>query len=79
MRRAGDNAFCFGLWNPLGYALLHIVSKAERPCARMSLWSINCSPHFLMGVALGLSLVLLLGLIEAFHLRELIAHSEAPI
>ena len=28
--------------------------------------------HFLMGVALGLSLVLLLGLIEAFHLRELI-------
>ena len=35
--------------------------------------------HFLMGVALGLSLVLLLGLIEAFHLRELIAHSEAPM
>ena len=28
-------------------------------------------PHFLMGVALGLSLVLLLGLIEAFHVREL--------
>ena len=35
--------------------------------------------HFLMGMALGLSLVLLLGLIEAFHLRELIAHSEAPM
>ena len=35
--------------------------------------------HFLMGVALGLSLALLLGLIEAFHVRELIAHSEAPV
>ena len=35
--------------------------------------------HFLMGVALGLSLVLLLGMIEAFHVRELIAHSEAPM
>ena len=35
--------------------------------------------HFLMGVALGLSLVLLLGLIEAFHVRELIARSEAPM
>jgi uncharacterized membrane protein YedE/YeeE len=34
--------------------------------------------HFLMGVALGLSLVLLMALIEAFHVRELIAHSEAP-
>ena len=35
--------------------------------------------HFLMGVALGLSLVLLMALIEAFHVRELIAHSEAPV
>lgn len=35
--------------------------------------------HFLMGVALGLSLVLLLGLIKAFQLRELIAQSEAPV
>jgi hypothetical protein len=34
--------------------------------------------HFLMGVALGLSLVLLLGLIDAFHVRDLIAKSGAP-
>ena len=34
--------------------------------------------HFLMGVALGLSLALLLGLIEAFHVRDVIARSEAP-
>jgi hypothetical protein len=35
--------------------------------------------HFLMGVALGLSLVLLLGLIDAFHVRDLIAKSDAPV
>lgn len=35
--------------------------------------------HFLMGVALGLSLVLLLSLIDAFHVRELIAASGAPV
>lgn len=35
--------------------------------------------HFLMGVALGLSLVLLLGLIDAFHVRDLIATSGAPV
>jgi len=29
--------------------------------------------HFLMGVALGLSLVLLLSLIDAFHVRDFIA------
>jgi hypothetical protein len=34
--------------------------------------------HFLMGVALGLSLVLLLSLIDAFHVRDLIAKSGAP-
>ena len=35
--------------------------------------------HFLMGVALGLSLVLLLGLIEAFHVRDIVAKSDAPV
>jgi hypothetical protein len=34
--------------------------------------------HFLMGVALGLSLVLLLSLIDAFHVRDLVAQSSAP-
>ena len=34
--------------------------------------------HFLMGVALGLSLALLLGLIDAFHVRDLVAKSGAP-
>jgi hypothetical protein len=34
--------------------------------------------HFL-GVALGLSLVLLLSLIDAFHVRDLIAKSDAPV
>jgi hypothetical protein len=35
--------------------------------------------HFLMGVALGLSLVLLLGLTDAFHVRDLVAKSPAPV
>ena len=35
--------------------------------------------HFLMGVALGLSLVLLLGLIEMFHVSDVIARSDAPM
>ena len=35
--------------------------------------------HFLMGVALGLSLVLLLGLIDAFHVRDIVAKSDAPV
>jgi hypothetical protein len=35
--------------------------------------------HFLMGVALGLSLVLLLSLIDAFHVRDLVAKSGAPV
>ena len=35
--------------------------------------------HFLMGVALGLSLVLLLSLIDGFHVRDLIAKSDAPV
>jgi hypothetical protein len=35
--------------------------------------------HFLMGVALGLSLALLLGLIDAFHVRDLVAKSGAPV
>ena len=35
--------------------------------------------HFLMGVALGLSLVLLLGMIDAFHVRDLVAKSAAPV
>jgi uncharacterized membrane protein YedE/YeeE len=35
--------------------------------------------HFLMGVALGLTLVLLLGLIDAFHVRDLVAKSDAPV
>jgi hypothetical protein len=35
--------------------------------------------HFLMGVVLGLSLVLLLGLTDAFHVRDLVAKSGAPV
>jgi hypothetical protein len=35
--------------------------------------------HFLMGVALGLSLVLLLALIDTFHIRDLVAKSAAPV
>jgi hypothetical protein len=35
--------------------------------------------HFLMGVALGLSLVLLVSLIDAFHVRDLVAKSSAPV
>jgi hypothetical protein len=35
--------------------------------------------HFLMGVALGLSMALLLGLIDAFHVRDLVARSDAPV
>ena len=35
--------------------------------------------HFLMGVVLGLSLILLLGLIDAFHVRDLVAKSGAPV
>ena len=35
--------------------------------------------HFLMGVTLGLSLVLLLGLTDTFHVRDLIAKSGAPV
>ena len=35
--------------------------------------------HFLMGVALGLSLVLLLALTDVFHVRDLVAKSAAPV
>ena len=35
--------------------------------------------HFLMGVALGLSLVLMLSLIDSFHVRDLVAKSGAPV
>ena len=35
--------------------------------------------HFLMGVALGLSLVLLLALSDTFHIRDLVAKSAAPV
>jgi hypothetical protein len=34
--------------------------------------------HFLMGVALGLFFALLLSLIDAFHVRDLVAKSDAP-
>lgn len=35
--------------------------------------------HFLMGVVLGLSMCLLLSLIDSFHVRELVARSDAPV
>jgi hypothetical protein len=35
--------------------------------------------HFLMGVALGLFFILLLTLIDAFHVRDMITHSDAPM
>ena len=35
--------------------------------------------HFLMGAALGLVLILLQTLIDIFRVRELIAHSAAPV
>ena len=34
--------------------------------------------HFLMGVVLGLGFVLLLTLIDSFHVRDLVANSSAP-
>ena len=35
--------------------------------------------HFLMGVALGLFFILLLTLIDTFHVRDMVAHSDAPM
>jgi hypothetical protein len=35
--------------------------------------------HFTMGVTLGLGFALLLSLIDKFGIRDLIAHSEAPL
>ena len=35
--------------------------------------------HFLMGVVLGLSFILLLTLIDTFHVRDMVAHSDAPM
>lgn len=35
--------------------------------------------HFLMGVALGLGFVLLLTMIDIFHVRDLVANSSAPL
>lgn len=35
--------------------------------------------HFLMGVALGLGMFLMLSLIDSFHVRELVAKSDAPV
>lgn len=35
--------------------------------------------HFLMGVALGLSLVLLLTVVDGFHVKDLVAKSGAPV
>ena len=35
--------------------------------------------HFLMGVALGLSFILLLSSIDIFHVRDLVAKSAAPV
>jgi len=35
--------------------------------------------HFLMGAALGLFFVLALTLIDTFHVRDLVAHSAAPV
>ena len=35
--------------------------------------------HFLMGVALGLSLVVMLSVIDFFHVRDLVAKSGAPV
>lgn len=35
--------------------------------------------HFLMGVALGLCMFLMLSLIDSFHVREIVAKSDAPV
>jgi RsiW-degrading membrane proteinase PrsW (M82 family) len=35
--------------------------------------------HFLLGVALGLGFVLLLTLIDIFHVRDLVTDSDAPL
>ena len=57
-----------------------IMPKARRcPCVRENHSSMRYLTHFLMGVALGLSLVLLLGLTDAFHVRDLVAKSNAPV
>jgi hypothetical protein len=61
-----------------GHALAWLTARGMtlmRP--KKSLFSALLT-HFLMGVTLGLSLVLLLSLIDAFHVRELITTSGAP-
>ena len=50
-----------------------------RRIARLGKVTLQCTAYpFPDGVALGLSLALLLGLIDAFHVRDLVAKSGAP-
>ena len=69
----------YGGTSSFGRALACIMPKARsimRP--EKSLFNALLT-HFLMGVALGLSLVLLLALVDAFHVRDLVAKSAAPV
>ena len=60
-------------------AFLQIVPWGETAMRKNEPLVNKLLTHFLMGVALGLSLILLLTLIDAFHIRDLIAHSDAPM
>jgi hypothetical protein len=78
-RTAGRNLSVHGGTSSFGQALACIMPKA-RPSMRREKSLFNALlTHFLMGVALGLSLVLLLALIDAFHVRDLVAKSGAPV
>ena len=72
----------FSRWgtSSLGGALAWHHAEGTASCVRKkkSIFSALLT-HFLVGVALGLSLVLLLSLIDAFHVRDLIAKSGAPV
>jgi hypothetical protein len=76
---AGRILFCRGGTSAFGRALArHHAEGAASMRSEKSLFNALLT-HFLMGVALGLSLILLLSLIDAFHVRDLVAKSAAPV
>jgi hypothetical protein len=59
------------------------LPRISRPVAAMRVRKRSLASevigHFTMGVTLGLGFALLLSLIDKFGIRDLIAHSEAPL
>ncbi|WOH63194.1 hypothetical protein [Bradyrhizobium sp. BWA-3-5] len=76
---AGRNLSFRGGTSRFGRALACIMPKAPPSMRREKSLFNALLTHFLMGVALGLSLVLLLALIDTFHVRDLVAKSAAPV